>query len=440
MLPSYVEEMVSIATIKQDDRLRNLVPANNMREQLVASISKNGQTLPIDVDQDYVVLDGYTRLEILKELKYTVVKVRKWGFRSSEDQLTAYIISAMLNLQRRHLEKNEVLRLISEISQKIQQLQKPEPIHSDSPIQERPDYHLMKKVRDEIQATQAKDQDIQRYSRISEVPILKELVDKGKLGLRLAYDVYLKIGTALNNLPLPKEDVERLLLTKEGRKILMDRHDLLEQIVHGETDLDEAIQIVEVERKSEPRPEQKPQLTPKSEPQLTPEQKPQLTQPKETTQPQLKEPKETSILSEQDKNIITQLTDIFNKISPHQQSTFVATLLKSMGPDFLNAVYPSFHLHVGSSLTPSSINELLNSPNPSSPYYIAVIDEGHNKPSYKIRFIPRWMMELMSPYLKQVNISNREEIADKLFKDLTRIVGQNIASTIKVVFSELSSQ
>jgi len=32
------------------------------------------------------------------------------------------------------------------------------------------------------------------------------------------------------------------------------------------------------------------------------------------------------------------------------------------------------------------------------------------------------------------------EIADKLFKDLTRIVGQNIASTIKVVFSELSSQ
>ena len=424
MLPSYVEEMVSIATIKQDDRLRNLVPANNMREQLVASISKNGQTLPIDVDQDYVVLDGYTRLEILKELKYTAVKVRKWGFRSSEDQLTAYIISAMLNLQRRHLEKNEVLRLISEISQKIQQLQKPEPIHADSPIQERPDYHLMKKVRDEIQATQAKDQDIQRYSRIFEVPILKELVDKGKLGLRLAYDVYLKIGTALNNLPLPKEDVERLLLTKEGRKILMDRHDLLQQIIEGKTDLDEAIQIVEVEQKSEPRPEQKPQLT----------------QPKETTQPQLKEPKETSILSEQDKNIITQLTDIFNKISPHQQSTFVATLLKSMGPDFLNVVYPSFHLHVGSSLTPSSINELLNSPNPSSPYYIAVIDEGHNKPSYKIRFIPRWMMELMSPYLKQVNISNREEIADKLFKDLTRIVGQNIASTIKVVFSELSSQ
>lgn len=40
---SYVEEIVPIEKLKVDDEFKSLIPPNNMREQLVASIRKNGQ-------------------------------------------------------------------------------------------------------------------------------------------------------------------------------------------------------------------------------------------------------------------------------------------------------------------------------------------------------------------------------------------------------------
>jgi len=46
----------------------------------------------------------------MRELKFKEVKVRRWNFRSSEDKATAYKLIAMLNLQRRHLEKNKDLK------------------------------------------------------------------------------------------------------------------------------------------------------------------------------------------------------------------------------------------------------------------------------------------------------------------------------------------
>ncbi|BAB65212.1 hypothetical protein STK_02502 [Sulfurisphaera tokodaii str. 7] len=74
---SYTEEIVPIERIKEDDEFKSLVPPNNMKEQLASSIAKNGQTLPIDVDEDYVILDGYTRVSIMKNLNFKEVKVRK---------------------------------------------------------------------------------------------------------------------------------------------------------------------------------------------------------------------------------------------------------------------------------------------------------------------------------------------------------------------------
>ena len=61
---TYTEETVPIDLLKEDAELRSLVPPNNMRDQIAASIAKNGQTLPIDVDEDYTIIDGYTRVEI----------------------------------------------------------------------------------------------------------------------------------------------------------------------------------------------------------------------------------------------------------------------------------------------------------------------------------------------------------------------------------------
>jgi ParB-like chromosome segregation protein Spo0J len=121
---TYTEEIVPIEKLREDEEFRSLVPPNNMKEQLVSSIAKNGQTLPIDVDSDYVILDGYTRVSILRELKYKEVKVRKWNFRSEENRATAYRLIAMLNLQRRNLEKNEVLKLLRELAEKIEKSSK----------------------------------------------------------------------------------------------------------------------------------------------------------------------------------------------------------------------------------------------------------------------------------------------------------------------------
>ena len=110
--------------LEEDEEFRSLVQPNNMKEQLVSSITKDGRTLPIDVDAEYIVLDGYTRFQIFRELKFKEVKVRKWNIKSSEDRATAYKLIAMLNLQRRRLEKNEVLKLLREWAEKIKKVQK----------------------------------------------------------------------------------------------------------------------------------------------------------------------------------------------------------------------------------------------------------------------------------------------------------------------------
>ena len=117
---TYTEEVVSIEKLKEDDEFKALVPPNNMKEQLASSIIKNGQTLPIDVDLDYIILDGYTRFQIFGEQGFKEIKIRRWNFRSSEDKATAYKLIAMLNLQRRHLEKHEVLKLLRELAEKIE--------------------------------------------------------------------------------------------------------------------------------------------------------------------------------------------------------------------------------------------------------------------------------------------------------------------------------
>ena len=121
---TYTEEVVPIEKLREDEEFRSLVPPNNMKEQLISSITKNGQTLPIDVDSSYIILDGYTRFQIFRELRFKEVKVRKWNFKSSEDRATAYKLIAMLNLQRRHLEKYEVLKLLRELAEKIEKSSK----------------------------------------------------------------------------------------------------------------------------------------------------------------------------------------------------------------------------------------------------------------------------------------------------------------------------
>ena len=262
---SYVEEVVPIEWLKEDAEFKYLVPPNNMRGQLASSISKNGQLVPIDVDSDYVILDGYTRASILKELKYDKVKVRRWNFNSKDDRTSAYILIMMLNLERRHLEKNEVLRLLREISEKIESASKQ--VHEQKPTLESGTApaetpatleQKMKRVKDEIGVKDVTDDDIKRYSIISSTPFLRQLVDEGKVSLRTAYELYTKAKDKLQKInDLPKYEREQLLTTKEGRKILLERDDLLQQILDHKLAVSQAINQIKLEKKQE-RSKKKP--------------------------------------------------------------------------------------------------------------------------------------------------------------------------------------
>jgi ParB-like chromosome segregation protein Spo0J len=260
---SYVEEIVPIEKLKVDDEFKSLVPPNNMREELASSIRKNGQLIPLDVDLDYIVLDGHTRAEILKELKYDKVKVRKWNFSSKENRALAYTLIMMLNLERRHLPKNEVLRLLREISEKIEGVSKErqtseQNLARESGMTPATLEQKMKRIKDEIGVKDVTDDDIKRYSIISTIPFLRQLVDEGKISLRTAYELYTKAKDKLQKInDLPKYEREQLLTTKEGRKILLERDDLLQQILDHKLAVSQAINQIKIEKKQE-RSKKKP--------------------------------------------------------------------------------------------------------------------------------------------------------------------------------------
>jgi len=258
---TYTEEVVPIEKLREDEELRSLVPPNNMKEQIVSSITKNGQTLPIDVDSGYIILDGYTRFQIFKELKFKEIKVRKWNFKSSEDRATAYKLIAMLNLQRRHLEKNEVLKLLRELAERIEKSSKEvqkvsafaDTLEQNSEINTKPrELELkMKQVKEEIGAKDVKDTDIQEYSLISTIPYLRQLVDEGKISVRTAYELYKKAKDKLQKIAnLPKYERDQLLTTKEGRKILLERDDLLDLILQHKMAVTQAINKLKMEKKT----------------------------------------------------------------------------------------------------------------------------------------------------------------------------------------------
>jgi hypothetical protein len=257
---TYTEEVVPIEKLREDEEFRSLVPPNNMKEQLVSSIAKNGQTLPIDVDSSYIILDGYTRFQIFRELRFKEVKVRKWNFKSSEDRATAYKLIAMLNLQRRHLEKNEVLKLLRELAEKIEKSSKEvqkfsanaENLEHNNETNTKPsELELkMKQVKEEIGVKEVSDSDIQEYSLISTIPYLRQLVDEGKISVRIAYELYKKAKDKLQKIAnLPKYEREQLLTTKEGRKIILERDDLLDLILQHKMAVSQAINKIKTEEK-----------------------------------------------------------------------------------------------------------------------------------------------------------------------------------------------
>jgi len=108
--------------IKQSLKWVELIPRPTLEEvdHITASIKKHGQQTPIVVDQNYMIMDGYTRYKICKRLSLTpkfIVKQFK-----DDDERTDFIMIA--NVERRHLKAFDKVRLFRHIYISEQQLAK----------------------------------------------------------------------------------------------------------------------------------------------------------------------------------------------------------------------------------------------------------------------------------------------------------------------------
>jgi len=93
-----------------------LLPALSEEEyqNLKADIAERGVMVPIEIDEDGNILDGYHRIKICDELglNYPVIKRQGW----TEEQKIQHALS--LNLNRRHLSDDQMAALVSDLRMK----------------------------------------------------------------------------------------------------------------------------------------------------------------------------------------------------------------------------------------------------------------------------------------------------------------------------------
>ena len=120
---TYTEEVVPIEKLKEDDEFKTLVPPNNSREDLEKSLREKSQIFPLIADRNYVLIDGYTRLDIMKKLGLKEVKILKYDFDFQQERDKAYELIWTFNGVRRQLDKNERLALFQKIADRIAKIQ-----------------------------------------------------------------------------------------------------------------------------------------------------------------------------------------------------------------------------------------------------------------------------------------------------------------------------
>jgi ParB-like chromosome segregation protein Spo0J len=99
-----IENILEVSTdrLKLNPTYYSLVPRPSREEYetLKRDIELNGQLEPIVVNKDFTVLDGHTRLGILKELRIQKAKIIVREFKGKDEELW-YVCTS--NVKRRHL-------------------------------------------------------------------------------------------------------------------------------------------------------------------------------------------------------------------------------------------------------------------------------------------------------------------------------------------------
>nr|WP_011229426.1 ParB N-terminal domain-containing protein [Sulfolobus sp. NOB8H2]CAA09114.1 hypothetical protein [Sulfolobus sp. NOB8H2] len=264
---------LSIDSIKEVEEYKALIPENNQYEELKKAIQEQGFLFPVIVNKNGELLDGYTRLRIARELGIKEIPAEIYETEGKEEELD---VIASLNLKRRHLSKDELVLLIDKIHEIKKNLRKA----NESNFSQKNEQNLVsphqifkinsdkntnsireesKEIREELKKlvpdAEISSDTIRYYLQVKkDAPWLIQYIGdpkKGKIGIRKAYDTYqlLKNKNLLDlNQRIPKTELDQLILTNDGRKVL-ERDDLLDLILQHKMAVSQAINKLKTEEK-----------------------------------------------------------------------------------------------------------------------------------------------------------------------------------------------
>jgi hypothetical protein len=254
---------VSIDKLKVVPEYKELIPENNSYEELKESIKQLGFLTPIAINQKNEILDGHTRFAIAQELGIKEIPVEIYETRDKEEELD---IIASLNLKRRQLTKDEMITIIDKINEKKKVFKMSEVNHNtntmtlpkdDKTSVKQESREIKEELKRLIPDAQINEETIRKYLQVKkEVPWLTQYIGdekKGKIGIKKAYEIYLLLKE--KNLldidkRIPKSELSKIITDRYGRKIL-ERDDLLQQILDHKLAVSQAINQIKVEEKQQ---------------------------------------------------------------------------------------------------------------------------------------------------------------------------------------------
>jgi galactitol-specific phosphotransferase system IIB component len=239
-----------------------------MYDKIKEDIAKNGIKVPLIVNQNYELINGYTRLKIAKELGIKKVPVAVY---ETTDRADEYDLLVSTNLTQRQLTRVQALALIEKaVEEKAKILKKNKNSDNNSKeikVESRGTQlsateskkiqnltEIKNAIKEELKKHNIRidDNTLNEYIRIKEnAPWLTDYILKGKIGIKPAYSIYTKLQDmglleAVAKLP----PYERNTLLTDGRKIILDeRKDLLEEIVNHRMAVSQAINKLKIDEK-----------------------------------------------------------------------------------------------------------------------------------------------------------------------------------------------
>jgi len=256
----YKEEEVDINKIKEDEQLKTLVPPNNSVGDLEESLKENSQIFPLIVDRNYVLVDGYTRLSIMKKLGFTNVRVLKYNLDAKENKVEVLKLVWVFNGARRQLDRNEKLAFYDKISEAMlnalkEEKKKTVKLNDGSEITASDYKRILEELDKETKYLSESDKEKFAILKIH-APWLSDYVTdvNNKVPLNSVYRIYMKLKKT-NDLEklkaLPKEDRDPLITTNEGRKIILnDEYNyILQDILNGNIHTRDVLEKVKIETK-----------------------------------------------------------------------------------------------------------------------------------------------------------------------------------------------